>query len=64
MPPPTVNLENEQSALLLQCHLGLMGSDPSQVASSSVKLFQNSEIQFFLLLLSHRMNGISYCPVK
>lgn len=48
----------------LQCHTGLMGSDPSWVATSSVKLFQKSEIPFFLLLLWHRMNGISCCPVK
>lgn len=42
MPSCTVNLENEQSALLLQHHMGFMASGPFQVATSSVKLFQNS----------------------
>lgn len=64
MPSPPVYLENEQSALLLQCHMGLMGSDPYRVATSSVKLFQNAETEFFFLLLWHRMNGNRCCPVK
>lgn len=51
MPSLIVNLERKWSALLLQCHMGLMGSDPPCVATWSMILYQNSEYCFFFLLL-------------
>lgn len=47
MPSCTVNLENEWSALLLQCYTGFMASGPPQVATSSVKLFQIQKFSSF-----------------
>lgn len=63
MPSLIVNLERRRSALLLKGHVGLMGSDPPFVATSSMKLYQNSEYHLFFLLLWHGMDCFSCCPV-
>lgn len=63
MPSLIVNLERRWYALLLQCHMQLMDSDPPYVATSSIKLYQNSEYHFFFLLLWHRIDGFSCCSI-